>query len=65
MDKVEQATGVTYEPNGLLADMELRSQVPPSSNVRDPIHVVLSGVVLNADLRFAEGLGKLHFRFQV
>jgi hypothetical protein len=35
-DQIEKATGVSCEPHGLLADLELRSIVAPSSYARDP-----------------------------
>lgn len=46
----EKASGVNYEPDGLLADEELRPLVPPSSTVRDPMHVMLAGGVLNWEI---------------
>jgi len=48
--RVEKASGVNFEPHGLLADHDLRSLAPPSSNVRDPMHIILANGVLNSEI---------------
>jgi hypothetical protein len=49
-EQVEKATGVSYEPEGLLADLELRRIAAPSSYARDPMHTMIAGGVVNVEI---------------
>ncbi len=65
-DQIEKATGVSYEPDGLLADLELRSIAAPSSYARDPMHTMIAGGVVNKrDFLVVEGNQLLRTKLQV
>ena len=49
-ENVEKASGVVFNPDGLMADLELRAHVKPSSNARDPMHTVLANGVMNTEI---------------
>jgi len=49
-ENLEKSYGVVFTPDGLLADLDLRAIVPPSTYVRDPMHVMLSGGVANVEI---------------
>ena len=49
-DDLEKSFGVVFVPDGLLADLELRAVAPPSTYVRDPMHVMLSGGSANVEI---------------
>ena len=46
----EKAYGLNHNPNGILADTELRPLVPPSCNCRDPMHTTLSNGVMSTEI---------------
>ena len=50
LQQAERACGLSYHSEGLLADAELRALVKPSSYHRDPMHIMLSGGVMNSEL---------------
>ena len=49
-DKVQQAYGLNFSRDSLFADHRLRHICPPSKYTRDPMHVMLSGGVLQTEL---------------
>ena len=49
-EDVEKSFGVVFVPDGLLADLDLRAVAPPSTYVRDPMHVMLSGGTANVEI---------------
>ena len=42
LDRLEKATGMTCNPNGILADVELRAHVKPTCSTFDSMHCYLS-----------------------
>ena len=51
LEDCEKAWGLRYHPCSLLADLELRFIVKPSSARRDPMHTLFSNGVLGYELR--------------
>ena len=49
-EDLEKSFGVVFVPDGLLADLELRAVAPPSTYVRDPMHVMLSGGTADVEI---------------
>jgi len=66
LDKLDKAYNISYDPDSLLSDVELRNLVVPESYCRDPMHVLVSGGVANVDfcliLRTLRRLRKLRFK---
>ena len=46
----ERACGVSLNPDGVLADLELRTCFRPSSYAHDPMHTLLAGGVVNVEV---------------
>ena len=46
----ERACGVNLNPDGVLADLDLRTCFRPSSYVRNPMHTLLAGGVVNVEV---------------
>ena len=49
-ESMEKSMGMTYDRHNILADKALREHVKPSSNARDPMHIVLAGGVMSWEI---------------
>jgi hypothetical protein len=49
-EDLTKAHGIAFEPEGLLADLDLRPIAPPSSYARDPMHTMLCGGVISVEI---------------
>jgi len=59
--EIEACSGLTYHPDGILFDLELRKSFKPSSSHRyDALHVLFSNGLLAAELMLFMNLAKQH-----
>ena len=59
--EIESCSGITYHPEGILFDLELRKSFKPSSSHRyDALHVLFSNGLLAAELMLFMKLAKQH-----
>ena len=49
VDRAEKANGFTVDPYGIMSDLEVREIMKPSTYVRDPMHIMLCGGVMNCE----------------
>ena len=49
LEKAEKAHGFVFDADCLMSDLEVREIMKPSTYVRDPMHVLLAGGVMNCE----------------